>query len=222
MANFSLSHPNVIGLSLRNELRAVGDQDAKNTSHADWYKYVSMGAATINAVHPDALIMIGGVDYFNDFSFLKDKPLNRTGIEDRVVWEYHTYAWGSDATGDAYVTDSSPSNCTAFAAYLDGAVGYLLEPDQEYTGPIWMGEFGWSQIESNDTNEDTYKACLIDYMSDKDMDWSLWALQGSYYYREGSVDGDETFGLLTHNWTDWRNPGFLELIDRMWITSLFP
>jgi endoglucanase len=49
MANFSLSHPNVIGLSLRNELRAVGNQDAQNTSHADCYKYISLGAATVHA-----------------------------------------------------------------------------------------------------------------------------------------------------------------------------
>jgi hypothetical protein len=218
MANFSLSHPNVVGLSLRNELRA-GDanQDPANSSHADWYKYISLGASTVHAGNPDALIMIGGVDYFNDFSFLKDKPLNRTGLDNKVVWEYHTYAWGSDVHGSAYV-----SNYTAFSTYIDKMGGYLLEPGQPYTGPVWMGEFGWNQIPTNDTQEEIYKSCIVRYMSERDMDWSLWALQGSYYYREGQPDVDETFGLLNHNWTDWREPEFLELIDKMWITSLGP
>lgn len=217
MAAFSLAYPNVIDISLRNELRAVGDQDATNTSHADWYKYVSLGAATVHAGNPDALIMIGGVDYFNDFSFLKDKPLDRSGLDNKVVWEYHTYAWGSDVHGSAYV-----SNYTAFSAYLDKNMGYLLEEGKPYTGPVWMGEFGWNQISVNDTQEETYKTLLIEYMTNNDMDWSLWALQGSYYYREGQPLVDETFGLLNFNWTDWREPSFLEKIDRMWITLLFP
>jgi endoglucanase len=93
MANFSLSHPNVVGLSLRNELRpGDANQYPANSSHADWYKYIFLGAAIVHAGNPDALIMIGGVDYLNDFSFLKGKPLNRTGLDNKVVWEYHTYA----------------------------------------------------------------------------------------------------------------------------------
>jgi endoglucanase len=215
MANFSLAHSNVIGLSLRNELRAVGDQDAPETNHADWYKYVTLGAESIHKVNPDALITIGGVDYFNDFRFMKDKPLDRSAFDNKVVWEYHTYSWGSDVFGDAYV-----SNCTAFASYIDKMGGYLLEEGHPYTGPVWMSEFGWGQISSNDTREEIYKTCLIEYMSEKDMDWSVWALQGSYYYREGNVDGDESYGLLNHNWTDWRNPEWVETINKMWITTL--
>ena len=218
MANFSLDHPNVVGLSLRNELRA-GDsnQDAANSSHADWYKYVTLGAQAVHVGNPDALIMIGGVEYFNDFSFLKDKPLDRSQFDSKVVWEYHTYSWGSDVTGSDYI-----SNCSAFSSYIHNMGGYLLEADQPYTGPVWMSEFGWGQVSVNDTQEESYKTCLIQYMSETDMDWSVWALQGSYYYREGNVDADETYGLMNHNWTEWRDPGWLEKIDRMWITSLGP
>jgi hypothetical protein len=85
-----------------------------------------------------------------------------------------------------------------------------------------MGEFGWTQVEANDTQEDTYKRLIVEYMSNNDMDWSPWALQGSYCYREGQPDVDETVGLFNHNWTDWREPTFLEFIDRLWITSLYP
>jgi endoglucanase len=91
-----------------------------------------------------------------------------------------------------------------------------------YTGPVWMGEFGWNQLPANDTQEDLYKTLVIEYMSNNDMDWSLWALQGSYYYMEGQPLVDETFGLLNHNWTDWREPTFLETIDRLWVTSQGP
>ncbi|RDW89761.1 hypothetical protein BP6252_01793 [Coleophoma cylindrospora] len=219
MANFSLSHPNVVGISLRNEIRRGEDQDVDGT-HAAWWDNIPVAAATVHAGNPDALIMIGGVDYFNDFSFLKTKPLNRSEFDNKVVYEYHTYSWGSDAFGDAYVTSSTQTNCTPFNTYLDEKVGYLLEEGKPYTGPVWMGEFGWSQVPQNDTTEEVYKTCLIEWMSNNDMDWSLWALQGSYYFRTKEVDMDETFGILNHNWTNFRYPGFLNKIGKMWITNI--
>jgi endoglucanase len=85
----------------------------------------------------------------------------------------------------------------------------------------WVSS-GGTRISTNDTEEQIYKSCTVRYMSERDMDWSLSALQGNYYYREGQLDVNEAFGLLNHNWTDWREPGVLERINRSWITSLGP
>lgn len=52
-------------------------------------------------------------------------------------------------------------------------------------------------------------------MQSNDADWSYWALMGSYYIRSGAVDSDETFGLLNHDWSGWRNANFTSAIGKM-------
>ncbi len=53
-------------------------------------------------------------------------------------------------------------------------------------------------------------------MTGNDADWAVWALQGSYYVRNQQVDFDEYYGLLNHDWTDWRNPAFSGMLGNMW------
>lgn len=219
MAIFSRDFPNVIGMGLRNELRAVGDQDAPGTSHSDWHKYVGQGAATVHAANPDLLISFGGVDYFNDFSFLRDQPFDRSKLDNKVVYEYHAYSWGSDVTGFAHI-----DNYTAWTNYMNHMFGYLLEEGKEYTGPIWFSEFGWAQIpELGQEREARFKEYMVRYLVEHDIDWAVWCLQGSYYINTGVVEADDTYGILNHNWTDWRGGmNFLETIGEMWITTKFP
>ncbi|TVT98494.1 hypothetical protein EJB05_56197, partial [Eragrostis curvula] len=38
-----------------------------------------------------------------------------------------------------------------------------------------------------------------------DLDWALWALQGSYYTRHGVVGSDEKYGVLDGDWAGPRN-----------------
>jgi len=85
MAQFAKSHSNVVGMSLRNELRAVGSQD-KN-SHADWYKFVKAGADATHPANGDLLIAVGGPGYATDLGFLYDKPFDRAPYNNKVVVE---------------------------------------------------------------------------------------------------------------------------------------
>lgn len=48
------------------------------------------------------------------------------------------------------------------------------------------------------------------------MEWSYWALQGSYYVRDGQTDVDESFGLVKRDWSDWRNTQFTGWLGNMW------
>lgn len=220
MATFSLTHSNVVGMGLRNELRAVGDQDAPGTNHADWYKFVGQGAAAVHAANPYVLISFGGVDYANDFSFLRNQPFDRSQLDNKVVYEYHTYSWGSNIAGSDYI-----ANYTAWSTYMDHNFGYLLEEGHPYTGPVWMSEFGWGQIpQLGGEQEARYKEYLRRYLVEHDVDWAVWGLQGSYYLRQGVPERDESYGVLNYNWTDWRGAvgSFHETIGDMWITTLFP
>lgn len=107
---------------------------------------------------------------------------------------------------------------------MDQMFGYLLEEGKEYTGPIWFSEFGWSQIPDADAEQEVrYKEYLTRYLIEHDIDWAVWCLQGNYYFKEGNVELDETYGMLNHNWTGWRGGfNFLETIGEMWITTKFP
>ena len=209
MANFGKQFSNVVGLSLRNEFRAVGSQDGN--SHADWYKFVAQGAAAIHAANANALIMIGGVSYATDLSYLYSKPLDRSALGDKVVWEFHSYSWSNSVTGD----------CPAYTTSLGNVAGYLLTQGKSFTGPLWLSEFGWAQ-NGPTALEQKYISCLSAYMTNNDADWAYWALQGSYYYREGVVNYDEGFGVLNKDWSGWRNANFVKTIGGMWTQTQGP
>ncbi|XP_047971022.1 glycosyl hydrolase 5 family protein-like [Salvia hispanica] len=48
-------NPAVVGMSMRNELRG------KRQNEADWYKYMRIGANTINTQNPDFLVIVSGL-----------------------------------------------------------------------------------------------------------------------------------------------------------------
>jgi endoglucanase len=86
MATFAKSHSNVIGMSLRNEFRPTSDNSAAQSL---WAKNVQAAAAAIYNTNPNLLIMIGGLNYAVDLSFLYNSPLDRSAFPNRVVWEFH-------------------------------------------------------------------------------------------------------------------------------------
>jgi endoglucanase len=62
----------------------------------------------------------------------------------------------------------------------------------------------------------------VSYMTNTDAEWSIWALQGSYYVREGIVDYDESWGMMSHDWSGWRNPAFPSMLGKMWNVTQSP
>ncbi|KAF8935440.1 glycosyl hydrolase family 5 protein/cellulase [Dissophora ornata] len=205
MANFSKQYPNIVGMSLRNEMRAFLLQDFNN--HADWKNFVTQGANAVHNAHPDLLIMIGGVDSATNFSFQRFQPFNISAWLGKVVWEYHVYSFTV-----GYIT----SNCNIFQAEMGAAAGYLLTQNMPYTGPLWLSEFGFGMTggNNNGVNDQDYKylTCLVSYLQSNDADWAIWALQGDYYVREGQPSYDEGYGVMNKDWSDFRNPNFKSLL----------
>ncbi|KAF2836368.1 glycoside hydrolase family 5 protein [Patellaria atrata CBS 101060] len=204
MASFAAQKPNVVGMSLRNELRASGNQDKNN--HADWYNYVTQGAKAIHNANQDLLVVIGGTNYASDLGYLYNKPFDRKPFGDKIVWEFHSYAWtlGSGTT----------SNCDSYKKVLGDKAGYLLTQNKDFTGPLWLSEFGWAQ-QNTPSDEQAYLKCLVQYMENNDAEWAYWALQGDYYVRDKTINKDESYGLLNKDWSGWRNSNFKSQIGRM-------
>lgn len=201
MAKFSKDHSNVVGMSLRNELRAVLGQDMNN--HAEWYDLMGKGATRIHSTHPDLLIAVGGGSFATDLSFVKNKPFDRSPYSDKIIWEFHSYEWSGP-----FLT------CYDFNLQLGVKAGYLLTQGQEYTGPLWLSEFGWNQDSPSD-HEKKYIECITSYMTGNDADWAVWVLAGSYYVNNGKTNTEESYGLLNADWSGWRKEDFLKTVGKM-------
>ncbi|KAF9530983.1 cellulase family protein [Crepidotus variabilis] len=204
MATLAKSHPNVVAMSLRNELRTVSGQNSNNN---DWYTYIGQGASAIHNTNSNLLIVIGGTSYALNLGMLYDKPLDRSAFPDKVVWEVHSYSW-SYGSGVA-------TNCQSLATTIGNGAGYLLAEGKPYTGPLWMSEFGVPQTLKSGDSDYQYLQCLRQYLESNDADWSYWALQGDYYVRDKSINLSESFGLLKDDWSGTRNPSFLGYLGKM-------
>lgn len=207
-------HRGVVAMSLRNELRQLLFQDTNNGD--DWYDLVSEAGTLVHAAHPDVLVVVGGVDSATDLTRVRiNRMLNTTGWPGKHVWEWHSYSFT--------VTFPRILPCSILQELYGALVGFVLTQNKDYTAPLLLSEFGVGQTGGPATNEgglstddSTYLSCLTEYMEGNDGDWAVWALQGSYYVRNGQTDYDETWGLLDHDWAALRNPQFPGLLGSMW------
>ena len=209
-------------MSLRNELRASGSQDEDN--HADWYNLVSQGADAVHNTNGDLLVIIGGPVSATDLSFLRFDPLPGASSSwaGKTVWEWHNYYW-SWAVASSF--------CWTFDQIAGERVGFLLEQNQAFTGPLWLSEFGAEQVLNDPGNilgeaeqklEQAWIPCMVSYLENNDGDWALWSVGGSYYLREGSTNSDESYGLLDPTWTDWRNSTFKSALGNIFQMTQTP
>ncbi|KAF8399806.1 hypothetical protein HHK36_015677 [Tetracentron sinense] len=190
----------VVGMSLRNELRG----SKQNIS--DWYRYMEQGAEAVHSSNPDVLIILSGLNYDKDLSFLVKQPVDLT-FTGKLVFEVH---WYSFSDGKAWETGNANQVCGSVVNNMMRKGGFLLEQGW----PLFLSEFGVDQRGSN-VNDNRYLNCFFGVAAELDLDWALWTLVGSYSLREGVMGMDETYGLLTWSWCGTRNSSFLQRISAL-------
>lgn len=183
-------------MSLRNELRGP------HQNQKEWYKYMEEGARRIHKVNPKFLIIISGLNFDLSLGFLKTTPL-KLNIKNKLVYELHRYAF----SGGSQLWLNQPFNeaCGKVTRQIYREGGFLTEG--ENAAPLFITEFGINQAEMGRVDS-SFLDCFLGYLAGSDLDWSIWALQGSYYIRKGQRGFEETFGMLDSNWSSIRNPGF--------------
>ncbi|TMW88565.1 hypothetical protein EJD97_018388 [Solanum chilense] len=189
---------NVVGMSLRNELR--GPKQNVN----DWYRYMQKGAEAVHAANPDVLVILSGLNFDKDLSFLRQRPINLT-LSGKLVFEIHRYSF---TDGKSWETGNANQVCGQVLNDVMSRGGFLL--DQGY--PLFVSEFGADQRGTN-VNDNRYFNCFLGLAAELDFDWALWTLVGSYYLREGVVGLNEVYGVMDWNWCDIRNSSFLKRIS---------
>ncbi|MQL82907.1 hypothetical protein Taro_015383 [Colocasia esculenta] len=191
--------PQVVGMSMRNELRGA------NQSEAAWRRYVTRGARTIHRANPDALIIVSGLSYDTDLSFLAARPLP-SRFDDKLVLEAHWYSFGKR---EDWASRSPDRVCADAAREFENRAGFVTRGDDGSSWPLFVSEFGVDQRGTNRA-DNRFLSCFLAFAAERDLDWGMWALQGSYYWRNGQPGFAETYGVLDANWDLPRNPRFPE------------
>ncbi|PSS03771.1 glycoside hydrolase family 5 protein [Coniella lustricola] len=213
VAAWAPSHAGVVGMSLRNEIRQSWLQGT-NGPYADWYTYITQGAQTVHTANPDVLVIVGGGYSATDLTMLRDTQyLDFTPWAGKHVWEFHAYSFTVTFDADLGLCSLEQDEYGLFD-------GFVLTGNENYTAPLLLSEFGVDMTGGTDNglsdDDASYLSCLVGYMENNDAEWALWAVQGSYYVRNGVVDYNETWGVLDFDWATWRNPEFAPLLGTMW------
>lgn len=162
------------------------------------------GAEVVHSSNPDLLVIVSGLSYDKDFSFLRNGPLNLS-FTGKLVFEVHWYGFSD---GDSWKTGNPNQVCGLVVDNIMRRGGFLL--DQGY--PLFVSEFGVDQRGTN-VNDNRYLNCFLGWAAEHDLDWALWTLVGSYYFREGVIGMEEFYGVLNWNWCETRNSSFLQKIS---------
>ncbi|KAL8949479.1 MAG: hypothetical protein Q9222_004414 [Ikaeria aurantiellina] len=203
MAEHGRSWPSLLSMGLRNELRRPSDWHLLlDYNWASWYGNMTAGADAVHKANPDVLIFFSGLEYdsqlrpvFTGAPLGHGPSFNKSKLDyaNKVVLEVHDYDFGSNCTEKE--GKLMRSSCGA----IDSS-----DPDVKMVFPLVMSEWGFAQ--QPDQNKAPYASCLQQFLPAQKVGWMTWVLAGSYYIRSGQVDYDESWGLLDHEWKDWRCP----------------
>lgn len=202
------SWPNLMSMALRNEPREPNNKALSQASYnwQDWYKYIKQGSDAIHASNPDVLIFLSGLGFDTTLTpvaqgsaltpgsgkfSLADFP----GYADKLVLELHNY-------------ENSASSCSSLQGNLDRNGFSAMGDCAANKFPVLLTEFGF-QMDAT-TWKGVYSSCLASYFGAHKAGWFLWVLAGSYYIRSGTQDYEETWGLLSHDWSAWRSPSYVD------------
>ena len=165
------------------------------------------GAEAVHSANPDVLVILSGLNFDTDLSFLSNHgPVNLT-FPGKLVFEVH---WYSFSDGDAWETGNHNQVCGAVTGNVKRRAGFLL--DKGF--PLMVTEFGVDQSGAS-VNDNRYIDCFMALAAELDLDWSLWTLVGSYYLREGVVGMNEFYGLVDSDWVGLRNSSLLEKLSAL-------
>ncbi|KAF3775361.1 Endoglucanase [Nymphaea thermarum] len=218
--------PQVVGMSLRNELRGP------KQNQQQWFQYMQKGAEAVHAANPKLLVILSGLSFDTDLSFVRKRGGGtsvKLSFPNKLLltgrWLPCRYAFSD---GQAWVNGNPNQVCGSVASSFMRRGGFLLtgsisssngsdsevgEGGEEYY-PLFISEFGVDQRGVN-VNDNRYLNCILGVMAEMDMDWALWTLQGSYYVRQGKIGLDETYGLLDWNWCAPRKGSLLARISSL-------
>ncbi|XP_010026595.2 glycosyl hydrolase 5 family protein [Eucalyptus grandis] len=191
---------NVVGMSLRNELRGPKE------NLRDWLRYMERGAEVVHSANPHVLVIASGLYYDTDLWFLGHIPM-KVSFARKLVFELHWYA---SSSGTVWEDGNANERCKDATDKVMSKAGFILNQGM----PLFVSEFG-GELSGQNVNDDRYFNCFFGVAAKLDFDWALWTIVGSYYLRKGIVGMEETFGVLNKDFSGPRNASFLQRISAL-------
>lgn len=165
---------------------------------------MQQGAEAVHSANKNVLVILSGLSFDSDLSFVRSRPVNLS-FTGKLVFELHWYAFSD---GNSWAANNPNDICGRVLNRIGNGGGFLLNKGF----PLFLSEFGIDERGEN-VNDDRYFGCLSGWAAENDVDWSLWALTGSYYLRQGVVGMIEYYGVLDSDWISVRNSSFLQQIS---------
>lgn len=164
------------------------------------------GAEAVHSANPDVLVILSGLNYDTDLSFLGNKSLSLS-FTGKLVLEAHRYGFTDTNT---WKDNSANQACADVVGMFKKAAGFLL--DQGY--PLFVSEFG-TDLRGGNVLLNRFMNCFLAMAADLDFEWNLWTLGGSYYTRQGKVGAEELYGILKWDNMEIRNSTFLNQLSTL-------
>ncbi|KAI3318072.1 glycoside hydrolase family 5 protein [Xylariaceae sp. AK1471] len=212
MANHGKSWTALTSMSLRNELRSPDDDSSlKSQSYnwRDWYSYIKQGTSAIHTANPNILIFLSGLDFDTYITPMvqgtamtpgttKYSANDFSGYANKLVLEIHNY--NNDATSCSSLQSSLYNNGFQAMHKEDAKTANVF--------PVVLTEFGFAQTDTEWKR--VYATCIASYLAQQKAGWFIWVISGSYYIRSGTQDYEEAWGLLNHDWSNWRSQSYID------------
>lgn len=205
------NQPYVALMDLRNELRSSQSQ---STQTQLWNQYMTQGISAINGNNPNVLILVSGLSYNSDLTFLPGllkqdgKWADQfTALANKLVFDAHFYSgW--------YGTVPAPGgDCSKIFSGLNSKI---VSPIQGR--PLMITEFGMNVTNyPNSTKDVAYLECLTQFVNKNKASWAVWNLPGRYFIRQGTTNYGESWGLLTGGFSKISNAAYISaLLQGKW------
>jgi endoglucanase len=183
------NNPNVIGADLHNEPRGQATWGDGNPE-TDWQMAAQKAGNAIQAVNPNWLIFVEGVDTYQNQSYwwggelrgAKAHPV-KLNVPNHLVYSAHDYGPGV-YNQNWFMAKNFPNNMPGI---WSTHWGYLK---QQNIAPVLIGEFG-GRLSAGKSTEAVWQNKLVSYMKQNGISYTYWSW---------NPDSGDTGGILKNDW----------------------
>lgn len=249
VANWAAKHPNVVAMSLHNELRESWNVTGPPGLVYNWETLVgnmTAGADAIHEANPDLLITWSGMQYDQDLSALtsgmnlltapcyKCTAIRDAGRRDPVVFNLDDHPWADKIVWELHLysmsEDQDTGTCEVIRQnlYRNGFNALGMAPptsctSEECPPAVRLNPVIFSEFgtaqNASTLYNDTLQECLREFTVENNVSWAMWSLAGSFRVRSGEQGVPDTWGLTNYNWTNWNDPGSIEDYWKPWVET---
>jgi endoglucanase len=186
-------NPNVIAADLKNEPH--GSATWGTGGATDWRRAAEVAGAAVQAVNPDLLIIVEGIEgpvaggkldvhwWGGNLEGVRSAPV-RLPVPNKLVYSPHEY--GPGVFAQPWFSD--PKMTSILTHRWETGFGYI---HTQGIAPLLIGEFGAKNV-GTDTVEGRWINQFTDYLGRTGISWTFWSW---------NPNSGDTGGILTDDWT---------------------